>query len=208
MSDSWSLKTKISWVKNLDNLERETRGTPTATRLQPMVGEVQRITRLLNGYLSAARHTPEPASTINLHKLVDDLLSLLQYQAAPNVKLEAQIEADLECRLPPDRVRQMLLNLILNSVQALGSSGGTVTVTAGKTDGDVVLAVEDDGPGFPAPVLENEGRHRFVTNRESGTGLGLAMVRRVVDDLGGSLMLSNLETGGASVRVRVACNHE
>jgi two-component system NtrC family sensor kinase len=63
--------------------------------------------------------------------------------------------------------------------------------------------VLDDGPGFPAEVLK-AGVRAFASHHDSGTGLGLVMVRRAVNDLGGKLEIGNRETGGAFVRLTLA----
>jgi signal transduction histidine kinase len=143
---------------------------------------------------------PEPSRPTGLVPLVSDLLSLLRYQVPDDVRLEADVEADLECVLPRDRVRQALLNLVLNSAQALGGDAGVVRVSARREGDRLQLWVTDDGPGFPAELLEARGQ-AFVSRRAGGTGLGLAMVRRLAHDLGGEFVLENLEPRGARVRL-------
>ena len=97
-------------------------------------------------------------------------------------------------------MRQALLNLILNSVQALGNAPGHIDVDAEIDNGRLELTVNDDGPGFP-PTLLRGGVRPFATSGDAGTGLGLAMVRRVAVDLGGELQLADLNGHGASARM-------
>ncbi len=141
----------------------------------------------------------------NVKDLVGDLLTLLQYQTAPTVQFESRIPDDLECKLPRDRVRQTLLNLIINAAQAMESREGSILVCANRADGELVVSVSDEGPGFPPELLARQSSSTFTTSRESGTGLGLAMVRRTVNDLGGSLQLENNEPHGAVVRFHLPC---
>jgi nitrogen fixation/metabolism regulation signal transduction histidine kinase len=91
-----------------------------------------------------------------------------------------------------------MLNLVLNSVQAIGESPGRIAVSAHPNGEHVKFSVLDDGPGFPLETLNN-GIRPFVTQQKAGTGLGLAMVKRVVQDLGGELKLKNVEPHGACV---------
>lgn len=189
-------------LMSLNNLRRESKDPDLTHRLDLMTDELERMTRLLNGHLSQARHKPEPLRPVCLNALVHDLITLLRYQTPDHIHLEADVQDTLEFRLPRDRIRQALLNLVLNSVEALGDSPGTVTISARNEDGRLVLEVADDGPGFPAAMLRHQVRP-FATARERGTGLGLAMVKRAVEDLGGRLELGNREPHGARVRLTI-----
>lgn len=191
-------------LAGLENLKREVADEPIARRTELLHQEGERMVRLLNAYLDSSRHAPEPVVMTDLGELVRDLLSLVRYQASPSVELSEDVEEGLECMIPPGRIRQSLLNLFVNSLQALGSSAGMVRVLAGRTDDTLVVEVKDDGPGFPEDLLAVAGQP-FRTGRESGTGLGLATVRRTVVDLGGSMAIRNLEPRGASVVLKFPC---
>jgi signal transduction histidine kinase len=188
----------------LENLGREAEDSSLAGRVGLLHQEAERVVRLLNDYLAASRHAPEPAVVTDVGELVESLLSLLRYQAPPAVRLKQEIEGGLECLLPPGRVRQTLLNLIGNSIQALDSSSGTVTVSAKRKDDLLELEVRDDGPGFPEDLLPVAGQP-FRTGRATGTGLGLATAQRTARDLGGGMSIANLEPRGASVVLTLPC---
>jgi signal transduction histidine kinase len=191
----------------LANLRRDLDDPQLASRLELAIAELERLTRLLNHQLSASRHVPEPSRRLHLRTLVDDLLALLRYQVPAHIRLAARVDDAIRCRLPRDRVRQALLNLVLNSVQAMGDEAGHVRVDAHREGERVVLVVTDDGPGFP-PELVKAGSPPFVTHRNGGTGLGLAMVRRLAMDLGGQLSLENLDPRGARVRLELPCEDD
>jgi two-component system, NtrC family, sensor kinase len=182
----------------LNNLRAELHDADLTERVDLMIHEVARLARLLNEILDAARHAPEAPRLIQLADLVDEIVALTRYQLAPNVRLESRIDPALTCQLPQDRLRQALLNLILNSASALGEPGGAIRIDATAADRGVRIAVADDGPGFPAELLDG-GIRPFFSTRERGTGLGLAMVRRFARDLGGSVELANVEPHGARV---------
>jgi signal transduction histidine kinase len=190
----------------LENLTREVDDPSVSLRLGQLRLEAERVVRLLNDYLAASRHAPEPAVVTNVGDLVGELLALIRYQASPAVRLEQSVEDGMECPLPPGRIRQALLNLVANALQALGSSSGTVTVSAERR-GDVLrLEVRDDGPGFSMDILPVAGQP-FRTSRATGTGLGLATVQRTATELGGTMTISNLDPHGASVVLEIACSH-
>ena len=189
---------------SLANLRRDVGRPDLVERIDLAAAEVERLARMLSGYLSAARHAPEPPRRVDLHALVADLISLLRYQVPEQVQLESRVPRDLAAQLPRDRVRQALLNLVLNSVQALRDSPGAIAIAGARDRDRVVLSVCDTGPGLPPELLAN-GVQPFATQRDAGTGLGLAMVRRVVLDLGGELRFENREPGGACVHLSLPC---
>src|SRR5262249_60863581 len=90
-----------------------------AERVALMIDEVQRLPRLLNTLLDPARHAPEPARFVNLAEVVDEMVTLTRYQLPANIRLASSVSGGLTVRLPPDRLRQALLNLILNGAGAL-----------------------------------------------------------------------------------------
>jgi len=95
----------------------------------------------------------------------------------------------------PDQLRQLVVNLVLNAVQAVGPAG-KVEVRLSEGLAEVTLVVEDNGPGIP----EDVGRRLFeplFTTRSNGTGLGLALCRRVTEKHDGTIEASNREEGGA-----------
>ncbi len=191
----------------LENLRREVTDPQVLRRIQLLHSETERMVRLLNEYLAAAKHEPEPLAPVDLGDLIDELLGLLRYQVPANVTLGDFVAASLVCTLPRDRMRQVLLNLVWNAVEAIGSARGTVEVRAGVEDenGGVWLEIADDGPGFPDHLLDAQIQS-FRSARPGGTGLGLAMVARTIQDLGGTMKLANRTTRGASVRLSIPCN--
>jgi signal transduction histidine kinase len=104
--------------------------------------------------------------------------------------------------LPKDRIRQSLLNLVLNAMHAIGDAEGKIAISAERNAERLAICVDDDGTGFPEDLLKGPLR-RFETHSEEGTGLGLAMVRRVAEDLGGELILENRDPRGARVRLEL-----
>ena len=126
------------------------------------------------------------------------------------------MERDFPAVLPelvadPDQLRAVLTNLILNALEAMtgpsvaGSrlrlSLGLEDAPGGEAGQDLVVSVEDDGPGVP-PELRERIFHPFFTTRESGSGVGLALAQKLVAGHGGALELADGE-GGAVFRVRL-----
>jgi two-component system NtrC family sensor kinase len=191
----------------LANLRRDAGDGTMEERLDLVLAEIQRITRLLNDLLAQAQHTPEAPREVDLARLVRELLTLVRYQTPPGVELRCEVDEGLRCRIPEDRLRQALLNLVLNAVRAVAACGsGVVTVSAHEDGRWLRLTVRDDGPGLSDAILAG-GTRPFVTGREGGTGLGLAVVKRFTQEVGGELQLSNMAPRGAALTLSIPPLH-
>jgi len=191
----------------LGNLRGELSDPEQQERLDHMLAEVRRVVQLLNSLLGQARVTPDAETSVELAPAVDELLELVRYQLPERLTLVHTVSPGLRCRLPRSRLHQAMLNLVLNAAQAIGDRPGRVTIHASSQAGALHLSVEDDGPGLPDDLLRR-GVRPFATWREQGTGLGLAVVRRFVQDLGGELSLANREGGGARITLLLPCEVE
>jgi nitrogen fixation/metabolism regulation signal transduction histidine kinase len=167
-----------------------------------IAAEVDRLLDLLNMQLRRARHRPEGLETVDLAQLIGGLVMLLKYQMPDTISLRAELPESLPARLPPNGLRQAVFNLLRKAQQALARRGGIIRVSSAERGANIEICVEDDGPGFADPLL-SDGVRRFMTTWEGGTGLGLAMVRRFAQDLGGRLELTNRDQGGACARIIV-----
>jgi signal transduction histidine kinase len=184
-------------------LHRSLEDKAQASRAEAVIAELKRLNGLLTQKVEAARYEPERLARVRIAALVGDLLALTRYQAPQGVVLLADVPRGLECVVPQAGLRQALLNLLLNAMQAQ-DGGGRVSLAARREEGRLVLRVEDDGPGFPEEMLR-VGVRPFATGREGGTGLGLAMVRRFTRDHGGDLDLANQRPRGARVTLYLPC---
>lgn len=202
------LRNPIAGIQvTLANLRSEFRDPVLVERMDLVIGELNRITRLLNGLLQQSRHVPETPRMVGVGRLIQDLSTLIRYQLPPQVQLVTEVPDDLRCRLPEDAVRQAVLNLVLNSVAAIGDEPGKVTIRISYRNAALCLEVLDDGPGFD-DILLYGGIRAFVTSRDSGTGLGLAIVKRFAHDLGGELAIANRVPHGAHVTLRLPAMRE
>ncbi len=173
-------------------------------RLNLMCNEINRMIDLLNSFLTQSRHNPEPLNNINVNDTIEELLTLARYQIPSHIQLTYQVEKNINCPLPDIQFRQVLLNLILNAQQAMADKAGNISITAQLEDHTLAIQVMDEGPGFPADIMEHNIR-TFTTHRSGGTGLGLSMVKRFVNNLHGQLELNNLSPVGACVTLKLPC---
>ena len=176
---------------SLSNLRHELEDPALSDRIETIVSEVERLGHLVNEIVDAARHQPEAPSTIDVAELVDELISLTRYQLPAEVQLESRTRSELHARVPKERLRQALLNLVLNSATAIGQGPGQIEIAIDQEEDLLRISVSDNGPGFPEELLSG-GIHPFRSIQGRGSGLGLAMVRRFVRDSEGRMEIGNV----------------
>jgi signal transduction histidine kinase len=152
--------------------------------------EVDRINRFVNDLLNYTRPMEPEREAVEVAPAVRSALEAVQRTHAEAIKLEADIPDGLAMEIDPEHLRQILVNLAVNAVQAMGEGGGTLTVTGEQRDGRVSLTVADTGPGIDPDDLERVFEP-FFTRRPAGTGLGLAVVKRLVELYGGEISIDS-----------------
>ena len=171
------------------------RGTTT------IVNQVEAMKNLVNAFRDYARLPAPTLAAIDLNALIREVLNL--YESA-----SAHIRTELGSNLPlvkgdATQIRQVIHNMLQNAQDALAAQDDGEIGVITRRDGErAVLLFRDNGPGFPAEVLAHAFEPYFTT-KSRGTGLGLAMVKKIVDEHGGDVRLSNREGGGAEVRIRL-----
>ena len=168
--------------------------------------ELQRVARLLNELLGMARASVAAVAATYLEAVVEQVVRFLQVSAR---KKDVVLERHGD-RLPTgpadaSRLKQALVNLVLNAIQA-SPTGATVVVTtrAGVDAGRpfVEIAIRDEGPGIPEDQRDAVF-HPFFTTKDNGTGLGLPVTRQIVADHGGTIGIEGAPGEGARFVVRI-----
>jgi signal transduction histidine kinase len=136
------------------------------------------IVQALHGY---ARGDETVERDVSLARSVDETLGLLAHRLR-HVKVEKDVDPGARIRGFPGQIDQVLMNLLTNAAQAMGSAGGTIRVATAKRDEHVVLSVGDTGPGSPADVLPRIFDPFFTTKDVGeGSGLGLSIVHGIIE---------------------------
>jgi len=187
---------------SLSNLRVDIQNEELAERVDRVSAEVVRIGRLVGQTVESARVDPELESVICLSDLTDEILQLMQFQLPPSIVIRNNVPRDLHCKLPKERMRRALFNLISNSAGSIGDESGVIEVDAQVSDSDLEMSITDTGEGFPEEILSGGGR-ALIKNTTSTMGLGLAVVRRITRDAGGDMRLENLARGEHEQGARV-----
>jgi signal transduction histidine kinase len=152
--------------------------------------EIDRLNETLTGYLEFARESPLRPETVEVESLFERSARMLAPQLeAAGVRVLREASAGLAIHADRRRLQQVLLNLMLNAMQAM-PQGGTLRLSA-RTEGERCrIEVRDDGSGIEPDRLA-EIFEPFHTTREKGSGLGLFMVRRIVEEHEGTIEASS-----------------
>lgn len=158
--------------------------------------EVSALNRIIDDFLAFARPLPPTRERIDLREPLNDAAELARADVhRRGASLEVCLPAvPLLARVNADQVKRAVLNLLRNAAQV----ATTVRLQASRAHGEIVVSVSDDGPGVPQ-ALRDRIFDPFVTDKEQGAGLGLAIVRKVAEAHGGRVELHDRsETNGAT----------
>jgi PAS domain S-box-containing protein len=174
----------------LSVLERRLEKTGGGESTRPIVGiirsEIERLERLVRDFLTFAQPRPLAPEVVGIAELLEGVATLIRPEAeAANIVIAIEPTLPtLAARGEPERLRQVLLNLTRNALEAMQGSRGRLSLGARPAGKTVEIDVADSGPGFAEdlPVFD-----AFFTTKPQGTGLGLSLVHRIVADHGGTV---------------------
>jgi signal transduction histidine kinase len=175
--------------------------------LQILIKEVDRLNQVIENYLSLARPKSREINEFNVQAAVFSVLHIV----TPKARKE---KVDIQCRLAEENVtvsgdenrfRQIMLNLLLNSLAAISGEGRIVIESRVEDDGGgrgLELTVADSGSGIPAGKMEDIFKP-FYTTKEDGTGLGLPIAKRIADGYKWQFCLESEEGRGTKAILRI-----
>ena len=177
--------------------------SPARDMVKDVRQEINQINRILTDLLETARPHPPMMMRSNLNTTVEHAVMLARQQVLSQpIKIELQQAPDLrEVEHDSDRIHQVLLNLLLNAVQAMDGAG-KVRVEIGSKEDCARVTVSDTGRGIPEEHLAHIFRP-FYTTRGNGTGLGLSLARRIVEDHHGRINVTSVVGKGTRFEVLI-----
>lgn len=222
---------RLKYLPTVKGAEAEQMDRLTRTIVQ----QVDSLQAMINAFSDYARPPAMRRARVDLKTLVLDIVEL--YRAAtPSIRFETRLElSPMAIRADPDRLRQLLHNLLKNAVEACAESAasnagedrpatvaetGDAGATRGPKEGEVVigtrsdlergtflLSVQDNGPGFPEN-LTTTAFEPYITSKSRGSGLGLAIVKKIVEEHAGEITVRNPHRGGALVEIVLPLNND
>jgi two-component system sensor histidine kinase HydH len=180
-------------------------GSKEQSTAELLIQETERMNRTITEMLSFTRPATLNLQQIDLAQLLERSLELIRAEAADNA---ITTSFDVEVGLLPvlgdvDRLQQVMMNVLINAMQAM-EDGGTIAITLKnlQAGGVVELRIHDTGPGI-APDLLSQVFYPYFTTKQGGTGIGLAISQKIIADHGGSIELESEPGKGTTVIVQL-----
>ena len=170
--------------------------------LETAQGEIRRLDTILKQFLQAIRPTQPERDPLQLHDLLRDTLTVLSpelEQRRVKVLLDL-VDSTPLLQLDGNQIKQALYNILKNAFQSLPASGGQINILSRVTDYEVTLTIRDNGSGI-SPEVMGSIFEPFHSTKESGSGLGLLIVRRIIREHGGEIELDSKAGEGTTVTV-------
>lgn len=168
--------------------------------------EVQRLNRLLTNLLDFARPRKPEFQAVRPERLIDGIIALAGHSAQQKgITLRKDVPSAVpafEC--DPEQIKQVILNLTINAVQAM-TGAGEIVLAARQHDSSVAISVRDQGPGISDEDLDKIF-NPFYTTKDTGTGLGLSVVYQIVNQHGGTVMAERNLEGGMTFSLTIPLN--
>jgi len=188
----------------LDKVEKDDREIlDRATRT--IAQQVESMKSMVNAFSDYAQPVISRPRRLDINTLIRDITEL-HVAHLTRIRFLFDLADDLPLVMTdPAGIRQVLNNLIINASDALGDKGGELKLSTRiepVKDSLLVLELQDNGPGFPAELLDRIFEP-YVTTKTSGSGLGLPISRRIIEENGGTMRATNLPKGGAVVIIQL-----
>lgn len=180
--------------------------------VEVIVEEVNRLNGVVSAFLDYARPLKQNFGATDLNEVVTRTVKLIQNDVPANIQLKTDLgDAPLRTEGDAEQLKQVLINLVQNGIQAVDGKPGVITVRTQKPErfGDFrggseacEVIVSDDGPGIPS----DQQSHIFVpffTTKQKGTGLGLAICQRIVKNHGGTITVQSRVGEGSTFTIRL-----
>jgi signal transduction histidine kinase len=193
----------------IQTLRKHPDNPETVSRYLELLNQgVASIKNTVQQLLKIGRKEPLVLQLGNVDQMIRECLELT-CMGRDDILLDTRLSVQQPVLVSMEILRQVIVNLAGNAVQAMGRSGGTLTVTSGVDVGSLLIEVADTGPGI-APEHQDKIFEPFFTTKEvgEGTGLGLSVSYSLVEGMGGELTAGNRSEGGAIFTVAIPLGHE
>lgn len=194
------IRNPLTSIKVLFQSFRES-SPPSRQDLDVVLAETERMETLLRRFLACTRIEEAEPTSVDVNELLEHVLQMSRFQL---VRQDVEVEANLNEVSPvlADRamIEQVLLNLVLNAIEAM-PGGGTLGIDTAEVNSLIEIRVRDSGGGIPE-TIQDKVFDPFFTTKEEGTGLGLSVAYNIVEHFGGSIDF-RCEEGGTIFLLRL-----
>jgi signal transduction histidine kinase len=166
--------------------------------------ETDRVEQILDSFLRYVDRTELQLASIDINELVSDMIDFYSPQAhSHSVTIHQGLHNEqLVCKIDPDMLKQVILNLFINAQQAM-SSGGDLMIRTDKRAKDAIIQISDTGSGISPDKLPHIF-DAYYTSRPQGSGLGLPTVKKIIEAHKGSISVNSEPGKGTSFEIRLS----
>ncbi|WP_214482129.1 ATP-binding protein [Bacillus sp. SM2101] len=166
-----------------------------------ILDELKRINLIISEFLILAKPQAVKYEQVKINTIIEDVILLFQSECNlrdVNIHYENSNKSTL-LTCEANQLKQVFINLLKNSIEAM-PTGGTIHLLCTSTSNNLLIEVQDDGQGIPSSIIENIG-NPFFTTKESGTGLGMMISQKIIQDHKGELSITSKENEGTTVAI-------
>lgn len=188
---------------------RSEAGSEEQALAKVMAKEVDRLNRVITELLELVRPSDLRIQQVNINEVVEHSLHLIRQDAeSKNIAIEFTPNQTLpSVAMDPDRFTQALLNLYLNAIQAIGSDGRLTVEVSQTNESDIQVIVKDSGKGINPDDLTNIF-HPYFTTKAAGTGLGLTIVQKVIEEHNGKVSVTSNRHQGTQFNMVIPLSYQ
>jgi two-component system, NtrC family, sensor histidine kinase HydH len=187
-------------------LERNPEVPQTAgAKLRIISEEVKRLENFLGELRDFTRPAAPAKQDADLNELVQEVATMMQETAKDmNIQIVTRLASNLPCMpFDPNQMKQVLINLVKNGLEAI-DAGGVITLATAVQDDQVRLSVQDNGKGIEPEIIQDIF-NPFFTTKKTGTGLGLAVINKIIEDHHGTITVESSKGQGTTFTVLLPC---
>jgi signal transduction histidine kinase len=196
------IKNPLTSIKMIMQTVKQKRQILTDRDIEVIEEEINRIDRIVKEFLAFARPEKAEKTDVNINKLLDEVITVTKPKIEQS---KIQLVHRFTSPLPMikgnhDALKQVFLNIVLNSIQAMDGVGGMLTIESSADEGAISIIVKDTGIGIPKENLSKIFNPFFTTKRD-GTGMGLAIAYNIINDHSGKIEVNSSLGNGTTVKV-------
>ncbi|WP_010283257.1 ATP-binding protein [Bacillus timonensis] len=209
-STAHEIKNPLTGVKGLIQLLSEKHKDPTDQFYFSVIQqEITRINDIVNEFLILGKPTADKRKSYDINEIVKEVQPIIKSETnLYNIEFDLQLTSlPLYIMCSNDNIKQVVLNVAKNAIESMQKDGGHLTISIQKEENSCLLTIKDTGVGIPKKILAKV-YHPFFTNKDTGTGLGLVICKRIVNMYNGTIEIDSIEGKGTTVQIRFPLHDE
>jgi PAS domain S-box-containing protein len=187
-------------------LERKIETPDQVTKLGRIKTNIERITKIVRELVDFTRPQATDIQLIQINEVIQSAVGLMKYDnRSQKIKIDLELGENLaRIKASPDKLHQVIVNLLVNAFDALKETGDSIQIRTGENEKTIIISVSDNGAGMD-PVVMDKIFDPFFTTKDigKGTGLGLSVSHGIINSMQGSLSVSSSVGKGATFLIEI-----